>query len=310
MNTSEKIFKFFETYNTQHFLQFPPGAGGEFIAKTVIEYSQRYKKTESYMDLESNRTTVVIPKLYKLLASAEVNLLTLSILSNSLAKDSDMHGHDIDAIIKEAEEYNDYGNALNLIRIHHSTCEIFNKENTFSIVPDNDKWTAYCNILRGIKALGKELEPIEVVPVYINEFRRGRNASKLGFTEKFYEDAIEWVLTKRPKVLHGHIFCLAYIEEIGSFDNLFAMTIQDIISFLKDKPANGTFNILRMKYDFLKPLTERYNTIYMSKMFDDDYVAEIFDISNPEINKTLQDWHNTNLKLIASYGIDLENFKL
>lgn len=310
MTTAEKIYRFFETYNTQHFLQFPPGAGGEFIAKTVIEYSNRYKKTESYIDIESNRTTVVIPRLYKLLASAEVNLPTLEILSNSLAKDSDMHGHDIDVIIKEAEEYNDYGSSLNLIRIHHSTCNIFDKKNTFSIVPDGDKWTAYCNILRGIKALGKVLEPIEVVPVYINEFRRGRNASKLVVKENFYEDAIDWVLTNRPTVLHGHIFCLAYMEKIGSFDKLFSMSIQDIIDFFKDKPANGTFNILRMKYDFLKPLTERYNTIYMSKMFDNGYLAGIFEIEDTGINHVLQNWHETNLALIDSFGLDLDTFSL
>ena len=311
MTTAEKIYRFFETYNTQHFLQFPPGAGGEFIAKTVIEHSNRYKKTESFMDSESNRTTVIIPRLYKLLASAEVRLPTLTDLSNALASDCEMHGHDIDVIIKEAEEYNDYGSSLNLIRIHHSTCEIFNKSNTFSIYPDNERTMIYCNILRTIKAMGKQFDTPDIVPIYINEFKRG-NINKFPVRERLYEDAIEWVITNRPNVIHGHIYCLPFIDKLanGKFESLFNLTIQEIIDFLKLQPQQGTTNMLRISYKFLDVLSERYNTIFMSKMFEPGYLTGKFGFENKDVDVILQNWHQTNLDLIKSYGIDLNTFTL
>ena len=308
-----KIKTFFETYNNQHWLQFPGGAGGEFFANLISKYSTEYEDLLSDTVVnEYNRTMISLPKFYKLMASVPAERGNMEDLCNGVIRDAKILKLDLDQELENAAKYIDYGNKKYLIRVHYSINDYFNTQNSWAIVPDTSMWIEYVSILKVLKA-GSFKMNLEHTAIYFDEY-----VTKRGCDREQYDKALQWITDNLngEHIYFGYIVCIEYLDEIGGYENLFSMSLVDIYNFFYNKALEKKHVPWSPIYSpefgnwSKKFLQDKITIIEYSKIFEPGYLGSFFNIDNKEFDAELLSWHDTNLKLIEAHGFDIKKFKL
>lgn len=306
---NNRIEHVLELAKTQHWLQFPGGSGGEFFALLISKYSPIYESLTNITTVNSdNRTLIDLPKFFKMMASVPALDGNMTNLCEGIIRDSKILRLDLDKELSIAEKF--IKNKKYLLRIHYSFNDYFNKQNTFAIIPDSLLWLEYTSIMCVIKAGGYKINH-ELASMYFDEY-----TIKRGTDRKKYDDALSYMIQNNQREIYfGHIQCIEYMNEIGGYKEVFAMSLKDIYDFFEDKIKKVEVPWCQVYHtDFIHQtqdlLTNRMNIIDYTKIFEKGYLENMFDIIDPGFHTELIAWHNKNVDLIKSHGFDTNKFIL
>ena len=309
MNELRKIEHVLDLAKTQDWLQFPGGSGGEFFALHISKYSSIYENLAHLTTVnKENRTVIELPKFFKLMASVPAMAGNLNDLYDGIIRDAKILRLDLDKELDIAENF--IKDKKYLLRVHFSVNEYFNKQNSFAIIPDNELWLEYTSIMRVIKACSYKID-YNLASIYFDEY-----TVKSGRDRKKYDDALKWMLdNNQTEIYFGHRYCIEYLDEIGTYKDIFAMSLVDIYNFffnkIKVKPLPSCpvyhTNFIQESKDML---TDKVNIIEYTKIFDKGYLGNMFRISDPTFHQGLLEWHTKNISLIKSYGFETDKFIL
>ena len=307
MSELNKIERLLELAKTQDWLQFPGGSGGEFFALHISKYSPIYENLTHLTTVNSeNRTVIELPKFFKLMASVPAMTGNLDDLYTGIIHDAKILRLELDKELDIAEKF--IKDKKYLLRVHYSVNEYFNKQNSFAIIPDNELWLEYSSLMRVIKACSYKLD-YNLASMYFDEY-----TSKSGRDRQKYDDALKWMLNNnQTEIYFGHIYCIEYLDEIGSYKDIFTMSLVDIYNFFLNKikkvhlPSCPVYHANFIQ-DSTTMLTDNVNIIEYTKIFNKGYLENMFNINNPEFHQELLSWHTTNISLIKSYGFDTDKF--
>lgn len=309
MDKIQKINRFLDLAKTQHWLQFPGGSGGEFFALLISNYSPHYESLGDITMINSdNRTMTELPKFFKMLASVPSEKGTIDDLCTGIIRDCELLRLDLEQEMALAENF--IKDKKYLIRIHYTVNDYFGKHNSFAILPDNDIWLEYTSILKVIKAGGYRIDH-GLATIYFDEYttKRGTNRDR-------YDRALNWMLDNGHKEIYfGHINCIEYMEEIGSYKDVFNMSLVDIYNFFNNKIKTGFVPWSPVYWpEFINETREligdKFPIIEYTKIFQKGYLENMFDITDDTFNRDLLAWHDKNISLLESYGFDTDKFKL
>jgi len=309
MNKFQKIQRLLSLLTNQHWLQFPGGSGGEFFAKVISQYSPLYESIENITVVNNdNRTIIELPKFFKMMASIPAESGSLDDLCRGILRDSEILRLDLDKELILAENFIKDKNYL--LRIHYTVNEYFNSNNSFAILPDDKRWLEYTSILKVIKAGGYKIN-YDLASMYFDEFTIKRNTDRTP-----YDNALKWMLdNNHAEIYFGHINCIEYMDEIGSYHDVFSMSLTDIYHFFNNKiktthvPWSPVYHLGFIE-DTKNLIGDKFPIIEYTKIFTPGYLEGFFKITDSNFNKELVNWHEKNLSLMKSYGFNTEEFKL
>ena len=309
MNELRKIEHVLDLAKTQDWLQFPGGSGGEFFALHISKYSSIYENLTHLTTVnKENRTIIELPKFFKLMASVPAMSGNLNDLYDGIIRDAQILKLDLNKELDIAENF--IKNKKYLLRVHYSVNDYFNKQNSFAVIPDNELWLEYTSLMLVIKACSYRID-YNLASIYFDEYTIKNNKDR-----KKYDDALKWMLdNNQTEIYFGHRYCIEYLEEIGSYKDIFAMSLVDIYNFffnkIKEKPLPSCpvyhNNFIQESKDML---TGKVNVIEYTKIFDKGYLENMFNINNPMFHQELLEWHTKNISLIKSYGFETDKFIL
>ena len=307
---NKNIEHILELAKTQNWLQFPGGSGGEFFALLISKYSPIYESLTNITTVNSdNRTLIELPKFFKMMASVPALDGDLTNLCEGIIRDSKILRLDLDKELVIAEKF--ILDKKYLLRIHYSFNDYFTKQNTFAIIPDSVQWLEYTSLMCVIKAGGYRMNH-ELASMYFDEY-----TIKRGTDRKKYDDALTWMIqNNQSEIYFGHIQCIEYMDEIGGYKDVFAMSLKDIYNFFANKINNNIDVPWCQVYhpEFIPQtqalLTSRMNIIDYTKIFEKGYLEDMFNITDPEFYNELIAWHTKNLSLIESHGFNTDKFIL
>ena len=164
--------------------------------------------------------------------------------------------------------------------------------------------------MRVIKACSYKLD-YNLASIYFDEY-----TIKSGRDRRKYDDALKWMLdNNQTEIYFGHRYCIEYLDEIGSYKDIFAMSLVDIYNFFLNKikkehlPSCPVYHTNFIQ-DSTAMLTNNVNIIEYTKIFNEGYLENMFNIANPVFHQELLQWHTTNILLIKSYGFNTDKFIL
>lgn len=309
MSELDKIKNLLDLAKTQDWLQFPGGSGGEFFALHISKYSSIYENLTHLTTVNNeNRTVIELPKFFKLMASVPAMTGNMDDLLEGIVRDSKILRLDLDKELDIASKF--IKDKKYLLRVHYSVNEYFNKENSFAIIPNNELWLEYTSLMLVIKACSYKID-YNLASIYFDEY-----TIKNGKDRKKYDDALKWMLdNNQTEIYFGHRFCIEYLDEIGSYNDIFAMSLVDIYNFFANKtktmhlPSCPVYhkNFIQESKDML---TDKVKIIEYTDIFNKGYLEDMFNINDPLFHQELLDWHTKNISLIKSYGFDTDKFIL
>jgi len=232
----------------------------------------------------------------------------LNDLYAGIMRDSGILRFDLETEIENAEVF--LKGKKYLLRIHYSTNEYFNQNNSFAILLDSPLWLEYSSILKVLKAGALKMN-YNLASRYFDEYtiKRGTDRAK-------YDAALAWMkANNHSEILFGHINCIEYMDEIGGYEDVFNMSLVDIYNFFAEK-----IKTTRVPWSPVYPpvysdsrrqrLEEHAKIIDYTNIFNKGYLEDIFNINNDSFHNELIAWHNTNIELMNSRGFDTRKFML
>jgi hypothetical protein len=276
------------------------GAGGEFLASQVYQYSTKFKNTSiSSVTNKNNKTIADASDFHVALNSSSFKLLKTSddliqAITTNILKQKDPISL-LDQTITTLDLLNNQGTKF-LFRIHELPHEYFYNK-TFLVYSIQNKWRDYWNKLYFIKG-SYNLTALQAL---------NSTGVKENYNSNLIKDLIEYCQENN-------------IEEVNQ--NHF----QDIIMYRLNKsqiekllkyPLSNTYDMKHINFlvsdSFLNSTTfdfDNYRTISYPRYFEKGYLEDKFEINSNEFHDNLIEWHEKNLQLLSKNGFDITEFKI
>lgn len=303
-NTFNKVLHILNLGNNHHFLQFPGGAGGDYISGLVSEYSKNYLPNVTYAQ-DNNKFKTVVPYFFRIMTSMSSNdtedkddtkLAEHWLLDHEKFKTQEKYN--LEKILLEAEDWLNQGKRL--IRIHASYYKYFENK-TYFLYPDTDYWKQYCRFMMTLKLYTREITKQEFITISLHYVESLQNSKKEAHPQ--YQNLQEFLSTYTKPILQGHIYLIQYFDMFSSFDTLFSLTEDEVFSFLYnnvDLPMNPMYR--KMSYKKMNNI----KLLPMSKTYlEKDFLANVFEIDDPYFFSKVNEWHEKNKTLLREKGITI-----
>ena len=284
----------------QHYLMYRGGAGGEFLASQVYQYSTKFKNTSiSSVTNKNNKTIADVNEFHRAINSASFKLLKSSddliqsITTNILKQKDPIFL--LDKTITTLDLLNEQGTEL-LFRIHELPHEYFYNK-TFLVYSTQNKWRDYWNKLYFIKG-SYNLTALQAL---------NSTGVREDYNSNLIKDLIEYCKENNIKEVNQNHF----------HDIIMYRLNKSQIEKLLKYPLNNTYEMKHINFlvgdSFLNSSTfdfDNYRTISYSRYFEQGYLEDKFEIDSNEFHDNLIEWHEKNLKLLSTNGFDITEFKL
>jgi hypothetical protein len=309
--TDEELIKRALLDYPAYYLMYPGGTGGEFLSNLISIHSSKFRnKVSSHVNQNNNnRTHVFLLPFFQIVSSSRTKSLEFDDFVTAIKKQHNFLNYDIKEKTDEAIKYLNEDSKPPLIRCHVSTNSYFQKNNTYVILADNNKWHSYKEILLFLKALkNKHYCPtIEIKRKFFEyELSSSTNDIKL---HNLYNSALDWVIkndiTEMYEMQLDVIKCS--IDLNVTFAEIFK-TNDDALF----KKYNHIICDFESQYKYLYPKFNNkvITVIQYSKIFKKGYLENIFDIESDEFHEKLLNWHERNLELMSKNGFNYNEYKL
>jgi len=314
MNDDELILKTLCNYSV-YYLMFGGGAGGEFMSNLISKHSNKFRKNVSnnVTVTPQNRTLVELPKFFHLVYHCNLTYTSsMSDLINVLKTKHDFLGYNIKDTIEQAIDYLEQDNKPPLLRCNILSNSYFNKENTYLICADNEKWYTYAGCLLFIKDISVAVHcqsEADIIKFFEHDRSRYINDAKLS---GLLNAALDWIIKNEISIMYPiQLDVITYMryDKTITFDEIFKSSPIELYNKYFYKIMGNFESYSNYQIPSLK---ERGVTIInYSMIFVKGYLEEIFDIdSDSEFHDQLIDWHEKNLSLMAVYGFDTASYIL
>jgi hypothetical protein len=286
------------------------GSGGEFLTELISKYSNKFRNVDQSIiskNTSNNRTEILFPVFFKIVSTTRTKTADLNDLILDIQKLHHLEKIDITQSTNEAISFLTSDSRPPLIRSHLSRNSYFNKSNAHTILIDTPEWYAYREMLLFLKTKN--------APLHFTSRSELENIFKYEISCAFNNlpahnrliASMDWLMDNKITTIYDiHIEIVATINIPFSFADIFYKTPLEIF-----KQYNHINNSFSDHYNFYEPkLRNRVNIIEYSKLFNKDYLEDMFDIKTDEFHTKLIQWHNDNLNLITQNGFDIAPYIL
>ena len=292
MNRLEKIQQIFD--NTQEFLMYRGGSGGEFLMKNILKYSKKYinPPTVLHNNLELNRTVYQVPEFFDLLSmKTPANIISYSELLEHVLNDPEYS----DDVLTEAIDYQSKGKNL-LIRCHTNYNEYFHNK-TYYIHWGDARWFNYTGILYAIKVVSDSESIIKRIKHKSLKFDDVDTNTKI-------EPIIDYIKNSGLSMVNNIRFDVLtnkLIQNKPSIEYVFTAPIDELYR---------RYSLYLIRTPLIRSVAvDQYlagNMVFIDyrKFFSKGYLEDIFEINDNGFNEELLEWHDRNLALMSKFNFD------
>ena len=270
------------------FLVFRGGGGGEFLSSLIYKYSNSYHNEEVVTSSNTtlNKTSIYYPSFFSEIAnSPQQNANILNILSQLKEE-----------YITEAEDFLSRRDKF-IARMHYVNNTILINRSIFMLL-DEKKWFDYAGLLVAYK---NQLHTDDI-SIELNSHER-KFGIIFGDKEVATRKIINYMASNNLEKISSLKLSLIYSNKLD-IDEVLVSDIQDLY-FKYGNIVHGEHEYYRNAM-LRKPWKKIIN---FSNIFTKGYLEDIFDISGDEFHEELLTWHEKNLILLESKGIDIAEFK-
>jgi len=314
MNDDELILNVLTKYPV-YYLMFRGGSGGEFLTNLISKYSSKFRSNVS-RNIEvtpQNRTLVKLPCFFHLVNYC--NLTYTSSITDLIEVLKTKHiflNHSIQDTVAEAINYLEQDDKPPLFRCNILSNSYFDKNNTYLIWADNEKWYTYIGILLFIKDTSN-IEYCYTVEDKIKffEYDQSRYINDIELTT-LLNSALDYVIKNDITTLYpiqlDTVTYMRYDKKI-TFEEIFSAGPIDLYNkyfykIMGDFEGYSNYQIPSLK-------EREVTVINYSKIFEKGYLEEIFNIDhNIEFHTQLIEWHEKNLSIMVERGFDITPYVL
>jgi hypothetical protein len=276
------------------------GAGGEFLASQVYQYSTKFKNTSiSSVTNKNNKTMADVNEFHEAINSASFYYLSSQQDLTEAVTTVILNEEDPVALLEQTIiKFNliqSQGTEF-LFRIHELPHSYFYNK-TFLIYSMNYKWRNYWSKLYFSKA-NYNISVLKAMSV---------KGVREDYDSNMIKDLIEYCEENNINGVNQNFFqhMIKYKLDKSQIKNLFNHPLSKIYTMNINNHLVGDSFLNSSTFDF-----DNYKPINYSRYFEQGYLEDKFEIDSNEFHDNLIEWHEKNLKLLSTNGFDITEFKL
>ena len=295
----------------QHYLMYRGGSGGEFLSDLISEYSDMFRKFDPSRKTvveNTNRTLLKLPFFYQSVSAVRTRSTNFDDFVMDIYNIHKFNNVDVHTSVDNALSFLKENSSPPLFRTHVSFNPYFTKQNAHMILVDTDYWYDYKEILIFLKAhtLIKCNSDIELANIFNYELGSSINNPVI---HKLLNDAIDWTIKNNIKTLSSiqiDTVKLMALDPTITLSDIFYNSPLDVF-----KKYNHINNSFLDYYNFVEPkMRDQVNIIKYSKLFNNGYLEDMFNIESDEFHAKLIQWHDNNLKLMLENKFDISRYTI